>query len=151
MKVERIVFPTDFSEGSSQALPYAVDLARHYDAKLYILHVIYDIGKAFASHVPHVSSDELHKEMNEWAMKEMDTRYIEEIKGLPNVEKMVIQGVPYEEVINFADKEKIDIIVIGTYGRSGLERFIFGSTAERVVRRAPCAVLTVRVPEHRKK
>jgi nucleotide-binding universal stress UspA family protein len=81
MKVERIVFPTDFSEGSSQALPYAVDLARHYDAKLYILHVIYDIGKAFASHVPHVSSDELHKEMNEWAMKEMDTRYIEEIKG----------------------------------------------------------------------
>jgi nucleotide-binding universal stress UspA family protein len=151
MKVERIVFPTDFSEGSSHALPYAVDLARHYDAKLYILHVIYDIGKAFASHVPHVSSDELHKEMNEWAMKEMDTRYIEEIKGLPNVEKMVIQGVPYEEVINFADKEKIDIIVIGTYGRSGLERFIFGSTAERVVRRAPCAVLTVRVPEHRKK
>jgi len=47
-------------------------------------------------------------------------------------------------------KEEIDMVVIGTYGRSGLDRFIFGSTAERVVRRAPCAVLTVRTPDHRK-
>ncbi|GBD96441.1 MAG TPA: universal stress protein [Nitrospirae bacterium] len=151
MKVERILFPTDFSEGSSHALPYAVDLARHYNAKLYILHVIYDIGKAFESHVPHISSDEFHKEMNEWAMKQMDSCCVEEIRNLPDVEKRVLNGVPYDEIIKFTDKEKIDMIVIGTYGRSALERFIFGSTAERVVRRAPCAVLTVRVPEHRKK
>ncbi len=92
----------------------------------------------------------LHKEMNEWAMNEIGKSCVEEIRGLPNVEKIILKGVPYEEIIKFADKEKIDIIVIGTYGRSGLERFIFGSTAERVVRRAPCAVMTVRVPEHRK-
>ena len=151
MKVERILFPTDFSEGSSYALPYAVDLAKHYNAKLYIVHVSYDIGKAFQSHVPHSSSDEFHKEMDEWAGKQMETCCIEEVRALSNVEKKVLTGVPYDEIIKFADNENIDMIVIGTYGRSALERFIFGSTAERVVRRAPCAVLTVRVPEHRKK
>ncbi len=150
MKVERILFPTDFSEGSSYALPYAVDLAKHYNAKLYIVHVSYDVGKAFESHVPHISSDEFHKEMNEWAEKQMETCCIEEVRSLSNIEKKLLNGVPYDEIIKFATNENIDMIVIGTYGRSALERFIFGSTAERVVRRAPCAVLTVRVPEHRK-
>ena len=68
----------------------------------------------------------------------------EEIRDLDNVEKTILHGVPYEEIINYAEQENIDMIVIGTAGHSGLERFIFGSTAERVVRRAPCAVLTVR-------
>lgn len=149
MKVERILFPTDFSEGAAHALRYAVDLAKTYNSKLHILHVIYDFTKATGSHIPHISADELYKEMNEWAIKEIDKSCIEEIRGLPDVEKTVLEGIPYEEIINFAEKEKTDIIVIGTYGRSGLERFIFGSTAERVVRRAPCPVLTVRVPEHR--
>lgn len=151
MKVERILFPTDFSEGSSHALPYAVDFARHYNAKLYILHIVYDVMKATESHIPHISADELYKELNEWAMDEIETCCIEDIRGLTNVEKKVVKGVPYEEIINFAAKEKIDIIVMGTYGRVGFERFIFGSTAERVVRKSPCPVMTVKIPEHRGK
>jgi nucleotide-binding universal stress UspA family protein len=150
MKVERILFPTDFSEGSSLALRSAVDMAKMYNAKLHIVHVVYDFAKVTGSHVPHISADELYKEMNSWAQKEIDRCCLEETRDLPNVEKTVIEGIPYEELIKFAEKEQIDLIVIGTYGRSGLERFIFGSTAERVVRKAPCAVLTVRVPEHRK-
>lgn len=149
MKVERILFPTDFSDGSFHALPYAADLTKTYNAKLYILHVIYDITKATESHVPHVSADELYRELNEWSMKEIDSCCIEEIRGLPAVEKKVLKGIPYEEIIKFASDELIDLIVMGTYGRAGFERFIFGSTAEKVVRRAPCPVLTVRVPKHR--
>lgn len=149
MKVEKILFPTDFSEGSSHALPFAVDLSKHYNSKLYILHVIYDIAKATDSHIPHVSSDELYKEMSAWAQGEIESCCIEEIRGLPNVEKVVLKGIPYEEVIKFTEKQKIDMIVMGTYGKKGLERFLFGSTAERVVRRAPCPVMTVRVSEHR--
>lgn len=150
MKVERILFPTDFSEGSSHALPYAVDLAKHYDAKLSILHVVYDITQATGVHIPHISTDEVFKELNEWAMNEMESCCIEEIRGLPNVERKVVKGIPYEEILNFAEEEEIDIIVMGTYGRVGLQRLIFGNTAERVVRRAPCPVMTVRTPEHRK-
>lgn len=151
MKVERILFPTDFSEGSFHALPYAADFAKTYNAKLYILHIVYDVTQATASHVPHVSADELYKEMNEWAMKEIDSCCIEEIRGLPDVEKAVVKGIPYEEIIKFAADSEIDMIVMGTYGRKGFERFIFGSTVEKVVRKAPCPVLTVRVPEHRGK
>ncbi len=151
MKVERILFPTDFSEGSSHALPYAVDFAKHYNAKLHILHIIYDLAKATESHIPHISTDELYKELNAWATNEIDTYCIEEIRGLPDVEKTVLKGIPHEEIIKFAANEKIDIIVMGTYGRVGLERFIYGSTAERVVRRAPCPVMTVKIPAHREK
>jgi nucleotide-binding universal stress UspA family protein len=149
MKVDRILFPTDFSSGAQHALNCAVDLAEHYKSKLYILHVVYDINKAVGVHIPHISSDEVFKEMNEWAMKEIGTCCIEEIRQLKDVEKKVVQGIPHEEILKFAADEKIDMIVMGTYGRVGIERLIFGNTAERVVRRAPCPVLTVKKPEHR--
>jgi len=149
MKIERILFPTDFSEGAAHALSYAVDLAKHYNARLYILHVIYDIKRAAGLNIPHISSDELYAGLNDLATKELEKSCIEETRELSDVKKVVVQGIPYEEIIGFVKKEKIDMVVIGTYGRSGLDRFIFGSTAERVVRRAPCAVVTVRVPEHR--
>jgi len=66
-----------------------------------------------------------------------------------DVEKKVVKGIPYEEILKYASDEKIDMIVMGTYGRVGLQRLIFGNTAERVVRRAPCPVMTVKEPEHR--
>ncbi len=149
MKIERILFPTDFSEGASHALTYAVDMATRFNAKLHILHVVYDFAKATGSHIPHISADELYGEMNKWAKEEIEKSCTEEIRNLPDVEKSVIEGIPYDEIVKFAEKDKTDLIVIGTYGKSGFERFVFGSTAERVVRKAPCAVMTVRVPEHR--
>lgn len=151
MKVEKILFPTDFSEGSFHALPYAVDLTKHYNARLYILHVVYDVFKATDTHIPHISADELYVEISEWANKEIDTCCIEEIRGLSNVEKIVLKGIPHEEIMKYAAEKQIDMIIIGTYGKKGLERFIFGSTAEKVVRNAPCPVMTVRIPEHRGK
>lgn len=149
MKIERILFPTDFTDGSSYALDYAVDLARHYGAKLYVLHVIYDLARATQSHIPHASSDQLYKEMNSWAEKEIESCCIEETRTLPGLEKIILTGIPYEEINKFARDEKIDLIVMGTFGKIGFERLIFGSTAERVVRKAPCPVMTVRIPEHK--
>lgn len=149
MKIEKILYPTDFSKGSSYALNYAVDLAQHYNAKLYVLHVIYDIAKATESHIPHTSADEFYREMNEWAEKEIVNCCIEETRSLPEVEKIVLTGIPYEEIKKFARKNQIDMIVMGTFGKTGLERLILGSTVDRVVRRSPCPVLTVRIPEHR--
>ncbi|MBI5025171.1 MAG: universal stress protein [Nitrospirae bacterium] len=150
MKVEKILFPTDFSEGSYNALPYAVDLAKHYNAKLYILHVIYDVAKATGWYVPHIPMEELYKDMAAGAQKEMEKCCMEETRGFKNVEKIISRGIPHDEIIKFAKEKNIDMIVIGTHGRSGLDRIIFGSTAEKVVRGAPCPVMTVRLPEHRK-
>lgn len=146
MNIKRILFPTDFSEGSAHALPYAVDMAKHYGARLYIIHVIYDIAKTTGWYVPHVSMDEVYRDMEQAAKKELDKCWIEEIKGFKDIERSVVTGVPYEEIIKFVNENKIDLIVMGTHGRKGIDRILFGSTAAQVVRNAPCPVLTVRLP-----
>ncbi|MEW6676161.1 MAG: universal stress protein [Nitrospirota bacterium] len=148
MEIKRILFPTDFSEGSGHALPYAVDMARHYGARLYIIHVIYDIAKTTGWYVPHVSMDEVYRDMEQAAKKELDKCWIEEMRGFKDIERSVVTGVPYEEIIKFVNENKIDLIVMGTHGRKGIDRILFGSTATQVVRNAPCPVLTVRLPVH---
>ncbi len=151
MEIKRILFPTDFSEGSDNALPYAADMAKHYGAKLYVLHVMHDIVQATGWYVPHISMDEVYKDIEKNARKEIERYGVEELEGFKDIERIVVKGIPYDEVIKFAKENKIDLIVIGTHGRKGLDRVIFGSTAERVVRDAPCPVLSVRLPVHQMK
>jgi len=146
MEMKSILFPTDFSEGSAQALKYAVDMANRYGAKLYVIHIIYDIAKASGWYVPHVSVDQMYKDIESSAKKELDRFGVEELSGLKNIERSVITGVPHDEIVAFANKHKIDLIVIATHGRKGIDRLLFGSTAGQVVRYAPCPVLTVRLP-----
>lgn len=144
--IKKILLPTDFSEGSKNALAYAKELARQYDAGIYLLHVIYDIAQGTGLHVPHVNLDKLYTEIELAARKELERFGLEELRGF-NVQREVLRGVPYEEIVKFAEKNQIDLIVIGTHGRRGIEKVFFGSTAEQVVRKAPCAVLTVRLPK----
>jgi nucleotide-binding universal stress UspA family protein len=146
MEIKSILFPTDFSEGSAQALQYAVDMSKRYGAKLYVIHVIYDIAKATGWYVPHVSMDEMYKDIQEGAKKELERFGIEELAGVKNVERKVMTSVPHEEIINFVSTNRIDLIIMGTHGRKGIDKILFGSTAAQVVRHAPCPVLTVRLP-----
>ena len=73
---------------------------------------------------------------------------LEELSGIKDIERTVITGVPHEEIVNFANKNKVDIVIIATHGRKGIDRLLFGSTAAQVVRFAPCPVLTVRLPNY---
>jgi len=148
MEVKKILFPTDFSEGSSYALKYAVDMVKHYGAKLYLVHVIYDIAKTAGWYVPHVSMDEMYKDIEKGAKKELEKFGNEEIRGLKDIERVVLTGVPHDEILKFTKKNKIDLIVMGSHGKKGIDRILFGSTAAQVVRFAPCPVLTVRLPMH---
>jgi universal stress protein A len=81
----------------------------------------------------------------------MDRYGVEELRGIKDIERIVVKGRPYEKILKFAGENKADLIVIGTHGRKGLDRVIFGSTAEKVVRDAPCPVLSVRLPSHEAK
>lgn len=146
MEIKRILYPTDFSEGSLAAVPLLVDLVKKYGAKLYILHVVYDIAKTSGWYVPHVSMDELYKDMEAAAKKELERCCLEELRGYKDIERIVLKGIPDDEILKFAEQNQIDLIVIGTHGRKGLDRVLFGSTAAKVVRNAKCPVLTVRVP-----
>src|SRR5512139_1001009 len=129
MKIKAILFPTDFSEGSLNALPYAVDMAKTYGAKLHMLHVIYDIATASGLYVPHASVDVMYREMEATARKELENFGFSQREDLKDVEYTVLRGVPYEEVLKTAKQKNVDMIIIGTHGRKGLDRVLFGSTA----------------------
>jgi nucleotide-binding universal stress UspA family protein len=149
MEIKKILFATDFSEGSKNALPYAVDLAKHYGAKLFVVHVIYDMAKTTGWYVPHTSLDEVYADLEKSARTELAKTFTEEMRGFKDIEHIVLKGIPYEEITKYADVNQVDLIVLATHGRTGLDRLLFGSTAEQVVRYAPCPVLSVRLPKHK--
>jgi len=146
MKITKVLFPADFSEGSLYAFPYAIDMVKTHNAELHLVHVIYDVIIATGLHVPHASLDTLNRELDENAAKQLASFGLDRRKGIGEVKTAVLRGVPYEELLKYANAQGIDLIVIGTHGRKGLDRVFFGSTAERVVRNAECPVLTVRKP-----
>ena len=145
IKLKKILFPTDFSESSEEATQYAVSFARDYKAKLYALHVINEKIFTEGLTLPRVVSvEDMEKEMTSEAKKRLQTLIPEEEAVGLEWEGVIRQGAPFLEIIRFAKENDIDLIVIGTHGRSGFEHIIFGSTAEKVVRKAPCPVLSVR-------
>lgn len=146
MEIKNILYPTDLSEGSANAIPYVVDLTKHYGARLYVIHVIYDIARATGWHVPHMNLNELYADIETGVKKELERCCVEEMRGYKDIEYRIVKGLPHEEILKFADENNIDMIIIGTHSRKGLDRIIFGSTAEKVVRNARCPVLTVGLP-----
>ena len=142
--LKKILCPVDHSECSYLALKYAVSLALKDEAKLYLMHVI----------DTRLYDTEIYK-FSPYKLDEIDMNKIHEdlIKSLPEgtmdvleVETIVIKGIPFHEIINAATEIGADLIVIGTHGRTGLSHVVMGSVAEKVVRKASCPVLTVRMP-----
>ena len=149
MEIKKILFATDFSEGSRNALPYAVDVAMRHGAKIYAVHVIFDVTKAAGWYVPHTSAEEVYADLEKSARKELEKTFSEDMRKFKDFENVLLRGTPYEEITKFAEAKQIDLIVIATHGRTGIDRLLFGSTAEQVVRYAPCPVLSVRLPQHK--
>jgi nucleotide-binding universal stress UspA family protein len=145
MQIKTILFPTDFSNGARAAMDHAISLAGDYQAKLILLYVIQDISIAEWYIPSALSVTDLIQDMQKSAEKEMDKWGAEAAAKVKNVEKLVIRGVPFVEILKSAKDKNADLIVIGTHGRTGIDHMLFGSTAEKVVRKAPCPVLTVRI------
>lgn len=141
----KILLAIDFSEGSDNAFDYALSLANKYSAKLVIVHVINEPVDLRGFYVPHISFENLEKEIAEGAEKMMEHFCSENLKDFAHYDKFVLTGVPYEEIIKKADECEADLIVMGTHGRKGMDHILFGSTAERVVRSARVPVMTVRL------
>ena len=145
MQIKTILFPTDFSNGARAALDYALSLSCDYKARLILLYVIQDISIAEWYIPSSLSVTDLVEEMQKSASKEMERWAAEAAARVKDVEKIIVRGVPFVEIIRTAKDRKADVIVIGTHGRTGIDHMLFGSTAEKVVRKAPCPVLTVRM------
>ncbi len=144
---KKILFATDFSEISAYAFDYAATLAKKFNSRLIIMHVINEPVDLRGFYVPHISFDTIEREIALSAEKMMDKFCDQKLSNFDNFEKCTVSGIPYEEILKKADVENVDLIVMGTHGRAGIDHLLFGSTAERVVRKAACPVLTVRPEE----
>jgi universal stress protein A len=153
-KISRILYPTDFSEHSLVALPLAVDLANRYSAELHCIYVLdtdneflLDGDYVIPSMAPFPMDREAMRKTAEERLSSFGAQQMPEIAG--SVQTAVVTGKPFAEIIRYVRDRAIDLIVLGTHGHSALASMLLGSVAEKVVRKAPCAVLTVRHPDHR--
>jgi nucleotide-binding universal stress UspA family protein len=154
--LKHILVPTDFSDTSEAAAKYGVALARAFNATLHLLHVEprrdlqiiverelvvekYLSDPTAATAPQNVARELLGKILTEQDEKELRAEYVLRASGL---------GGPYVEIVRYAQERAIDLIVMGTHGRGFVAHLLMGSVAEKVVRKAPCPVLTVRHPEH---
>jgi len=145
-RFEKILLAIDFSDYSEVACEYALTLAQSFNSSLLVLHVINEPVDLRGFYVPHISFEQLEQEIETGAVKMLETFCNENLKEFSAFTTAVVTGVPYEEIIRVAAEQESSLIIIGTHGRTGLDHLIFGSTAERVVRSAPCPVMTIRLP-----
>jgi universal stress protein A len=151
-----VLIPVDFSPYAVRALETAADIAERFASHLTVLHVIYpDVGtiavvKQLSSRVPASRGDEADPTLEALIDKQRDQAYAVLEAFLPPrlaqhpIELRVVFGRPFERIVETAVQDRFDLIVMGTHGRTGITRVALGSVAERVVRLAPCAVLTVK-------
>jgi nucleotide-binding universal stress UspA family protein len=146
----RILVAVDFSSHSARALEIATDLAHRFDSAVTILHVYEpNIYAGPGSYMVPTSTYDRARPAVLATLEQQLERNSEDLHtaGVRDVETALLQGTPYDQIVEYARDNDHDLIVLGTHGRTGIRRALLGSVAERVVRKAPCAVLTVRLPE----
>jgi nucleotide-binding universal stress UspA family protein len=144
---QKILVPTDFSACSKEATLAAIDLARRYEAELCLVNVYEPIEYALPTGYPLFLPGQLEGLVAEHG-KQLERAKREAIAaGAQRVTSEQLTGVTASELIHFAEKGKFDLIVMGTHGRTGISHALLGSVTEKIVRRAPCPVLTIRSPE----
>jgi nucleotide-binding universal stress UspA family protein len=146
LALKQIMVPIDFSEPSEAALKYGIALARGFNAKLHLLHVVAKAAAEGSGSVEYPIGlfERMRDEAREHLHRILTGHQAEDIRS----EFTIRVGTPYVEIIRYAKDRDIDLIVMGTHGRGLVAHMLMGSVAENVVRRAPCPVLTVRHPQH---
>ncbi|MDI6804675.1 MAG: universal stress protein [Bacteroidota bacterium] len=148
INLKKILVPIDFSDFSKNALKYAVPFAKQFGAEIILVYVveptIYPADFSFGQ----VGFPSMEAEIYKRGKTELDKLAEKEIQGIVQARTRVETGKPFVEINRVAKEEEVDLIIIATHGHTGVEHIIFGSTAEKVVRKAPCPVLSIRTPEH---
>jgi universal stress protein A len=145
---KKIVCPIDFSEFTDEILKYAVNITKKFNAELHLIHIIPNLNY-FTPYESFLTPENLVAiEKNIEKEVEKDFEKVMKDINMP-LKKIVKTGVTFVEIIDYIKEEDIDLVVMGTHGRSGIEHILIGSVAEKVVRKSPCPVLTIR-PRGRK-
>ena len=147
MQFRHILAPTDFSEYSKKAVASALELARKFGAKLTILHVVELPPYPVEGYVPPAVGATFLDDLERQATRDLAQLVPEAESSNVEVVRLVAVGSPYRKIIDTAEAEHADLIVMATAGRTGFSHLVMGSIAERVVRTATCPVLTIRPGE----
>lgn len=139
---KKILFPVDLSEVSPKIAPYVGEMAARFDAEIHLLFVARILQHFTSIYVPHPSVSKFEAEIIEGAERKLQ-EFVQETFPQGSCRAQVVLGDAAEEILNYAKTEGIDLIIMGTHGRKGIERIIFGSVAERVVKKSLIPVLTV--------
>jgi universal stress protein A len=142
IQVKKILAPTDFSPYSTQALDYAALIAKSFKAEITLMHIIESPTYSITDTLIWVDHSEALKTTASALLENLSKELAK--KGL-SVATYLVTGIPYREIVKKSQQDKVDLIVMGTHGRTGMEHLLLGSVAEKVLRLAPCPVLTVPV------
>lgn len=140
---DEILLPTDGSAGTTAAIAHAATLAEAYGARVHVLSVV-DTRNRFESPISGVTPEAWNEAERERAEEGIDAA----VRALPDgvaVERVLREGVPQTEILAYAEEADVDLLVMGTHGRTGLDHYLIGSVTEKVVRRSPVPVLTVKL------
>jgi nucleotide-binding universal stress UspA family protein len=150
MQIRSILLPTDFSECGNFALSYAASLARTFQASIICINVIEPIVPTvgYSGMTEPLPIADISEQLEDSAERELPKlAECAECEGI-EIEEIIVHGEAASEIVRVAKVREVDLIVIASHGRTGLGRILFGSTAEAVVRHAPCPVLVVKPPHH---
>ncbi|MEI7906172.1 MAG: universal stress protein [Bacteroidota bacterium] len=146
--LKKILVPIDFSDNSKKALRYAIPFAQQFNASLILVYIveptIYPSDFGFGQ----VGFPDVEKELHQKAVAEMSELIDSVVPASLKTQTLVGSGIPFVEITTYAKQEEVDMIIVATHGRTGVEHILFGSTAEKIIRKAPCPVLVVRSEEH---
>ena len=144
-KYKKVLFCTDFSENADYAFNFAYGVAKRDEGLLYILHVIPENPHQgyVDGFIPAADSEKIQQAIEESLGNDFREHYISKIKDHVQYETVIKSGREDEEIVEFARDKKVDIIVMGTHGKTGIEHVFFGSVAEKVIRRSPYPVFII--------
>ncbi len=144
VEIKKILFPCDLTINASKILPYVLSVSEKYDSMVYLLHVVKDLSKWYSGLYDFRSSMDMYqKEALKRAERCMDRLCEEQLQSCPNFQKRRVSGDPATEILKTIDSEGINLVIMGTHGRKGLDHMIFGSVAENVVKKSPVPVLVI--------
>jgi nucleotide-binding universal stress UspA family protein len=147
MTAQHFLVPIDFSAYADQALEYAIALAQKLQARLTLLHVIQPLpisgtDMGMGTVLPYTYFEELETALHQALEKKLQRVHQAGLEG----DYVLVHGIPFQVIIDTAAAQHMDLIIMGTHGRTGLTHMLMGSVAEKVVRLGPCPVLVTRVP-----
>ncbi len=144
--IKKILVPIDFSDYSKSALKYAINFSKNFNSEIILVYVIEPAIYPPDFSMGQIAIPSVDTEMDKRAAEELETLSKKELPPDMKHKTIIKSGKPFIEIIDTAVEEDVDLIVMATHGHTGVEHILFGSTAEKVVRKAPCPVLTIRDP-----